>query len=110
MNALANQPVQTVKEKLVCIHTILGKIVELCNEDVELQALWDRVVEVAYRVEFLLDSLMVGDIIDSSSMSFDSISKEIKIAKAEALEICDSRRLDGSRVKEVTKRFNYMPS
>ncbi|XP_027062469.1 putative late blight resistance protein homolog R1A-3 [Coffea arabica] len=108
-NALVNHPVRPIHEELVSLRTFLGKIVELRNEDKVLQDLWNSVVEVAYRVEFLIDSLMVGDILDSSSMSFHSILEEIKIIKFKALNICNSNRLDGE-VKEATKRMDHKPS
>nr|XP_027063021.1 putative late blight resistance protein homolog R1A-3 [Coffea arabica] len=107
--ALVNHRVQTVQEELAFFPSFLGKIVDLCNEDEELQSLWDRVVYLAYRVEFLMDSLLVGDIVDSSSISFDSIVEEIKIIKSEALKISDSKRFD-VKVKEVTKTLHYQPS
>nr|XP_027060904.1 putative late blight resistance protein homolog R1A-3 [Coffea arabica] len=107
--ALSNYPIQAIQEELVYLRSFLGRIVELRNEDQELQALWDRVVEVAYKIEFLIDSLLVGDILDSSSTSFDSVEEEIKIIKAAALNIFDKKTLD-LNVKEATKRPNNMPS
>ncbi|XP_027060909.1 putative late blight resistance protein homolog R1A-3 [Coffea arabica] len=107
--ALSNYPIHAIHEELACLRSFLGRIVELRNEDQELQALWDRVVEVAYKAEFLIDSLLVGDILDSSSTSFDSVEEEIKIIKAAALNISDKKPLD-LNVKEATKRPNNMPS
>ncbi|XP_027171387.1 putative late blight resistance protein homolog R1B-14 [Coffea eugenioides] len=106
--ALVNYPIQTIQEELIFLHPFLEKIVELRNEDEELQAFWDRVVEVAYKAEFLIDSLLVGDVLDSSSISFDSIVEELKIIKAVAMKIFESNRLD-LKVKEVTKSLNHMP-
>ncbi|XP_027062228.1 putative late blight resistance protein homolog R1A-3 [Coffea arabica] len=106
--ALIDHPIQEVQEELVCLRSLLWKIVELHNEDEEIQAIWDRIVGVAYRIEFLIDSLITGNILDSSSMSIHSILEEMNIIKAAALKICDSERL-GGKVKEVTKRFNHMP-
>ncbi|CDP11830.1 unnamed protein product [Coffea canephora] len=107
--ALSNYPIHAIQEELVYLRSFLGRIVELRNEDQELQALWDRVVEVAYKIEFLIDSLLVGDILDSSSTSFDSVEEEIKIIKAAAWNIFDKKTLD-LNVKEATKRPNNMPS
>ncbi|XP_027060908.2 putative late blight resistance protein homolog R1A-3 [Coffea arabica] len=107
--ALSNYRIHAIHEELVYLRSFLGRIVELRNKDQELQALWDRVVEVAYNIEFLIDSLLDGDILDSSSISFDSVEKEIKIIKAVALNISDRKTLD-LNVKEVTKRPNNMPS
>ncbi|XP_027060907.1 putative late blight resistance protein homolog R1A-3 [Coffea arabica] len=107
--ALSSYPIHAIHEELVYLRSFSGRIVELRNEDQELQALWDRVVEVAYKIEFLIDSLLVGDILDSSSISFDSVVEEIKIIKAAALNIFDRKTLD-LKVKEATKRPNNMPS
>ncbi|XP_027064575.1 putative late blight resistance protein homolog R1B-16 [Coffea arabica] len=106
--ALIDHPIQKVQEELVCLRSVLREIVELHNEDEEVQAIWDRIVGVAYGTEFLIDSLITGNILDSSSMSIHSILEEMNIIKAAALKICDSERL-GGKVKEVTKRFNHMP-
>ncbi|XP_027127624.1 putative late blight resistance protein homolog R1A-3 [Coffea arabica] len=107
--ALANHPVQTIQKDLGFLRSFLGKIVEMRNGDEELQAVWDRVVEVAYTVEFLIDSVLVGDILDSCSLSFDSIVEEIESIKSEASKIFDSKRLDVKQ-KEVTKRLNQIPT
>ncbi|XP_027065049.1 putative late blight resistance protein homolog R1A-3 isoform X1 [Coffea arabica] len=107
--ALSNYPIHAIHEELVYLRSFLGRIVELRNEDQELQALWDRVVEVAYMVEFLIDSLLVGDILDSSSISFDSVEEEIKIIKAAVMNTFDKKTLD-LNVKEVTKSPNNMSS
>ncbi|XP_027063223.2 putative late blight resistance protein homolog R1A-3 [Coffea arabica] len=106
--AFVSYPIQTIQEELVFLRSFLQKIVELRNENEELQSLWDRVVQVAYRVEFLIDSLLVGYILDSSSMSFDSVVEEIKIIKAQALNF-HSKMLD-LKVEGVTKRIDHMPS
>ncbi|XP_027158486.1 putative late blight resistance protein homolog R1B-16 [Coffea eugenioides] len=106
--ALIDHPIQKVQEELVCLRSLLREIAELHNEDEEVQAIWNRIVGVAYRIEFLIDSLISGNVLDSSSMSTHSILEEMNIIKAAALKICDSERL-GGKVKEVTKRFNHMP-
>nr|XP_027060837.1 putative late blight resistance protein homolog R1B-12 [Coffea arabica] len=106
--ALIDHPIEKVQEELVCLRSLLRKIVKLHNEDEEVQAIWDRIIEVAYRIEFLIDSLITGNIFDSSSMSIHSILEEMNIIKAAALKICGSERL-GGEVKELTKRFNHMP-
>ena len=64
---------------------------------------------MAYRAEFLVDSVLVGDCVYFFSMSFDSIAGEIKIIKSEALKISETNRL-GVKVNEVTKTLDHMPS
>ncbi|KAL3537066.1 hypothetical protein ACH5RR_000432 [Cinchona calisaya] len=107
--ALAKRQIQTIQEELVFLRSFLGKIVELRNEQEEFQCLWNRVVELAFRVEFLIDSLVVGDIPDSFPTPFDSIAEEVKITKLDALNIFDSKGLD-IKVKKVAESSNYFPS
>ncbi|XP_027174479.1 putative late blight resistance protein homolog R1B-17 [Coffea eugenioides] len=64
---------------------------------------------MAYKIEFLIDSSLVGDIPHSSSMSLDSILEQIEIIKAEAMKIIDTERHD-VKGKDVTQRVNDMPS
>ncbi|KAL3502907.1 hypothetical protein ACH5RR_037356 [Cinchona calisaya] len=106
---LAKHQIQTIQEELVFLRSFMGKIVELRNDREELQGLWNRVVELAYRVEFVIDSLAIGDSLDSSSMSFESITEEIKTIKLDALKIFDREGLDIT-VKKVTKSSNHLTS
>lgn len=82
---------------------------EVRNQQEELQSLWDRAVEVAYRVEFLIDRLMVGEIRDSFSKSYDSITKDIRKIKADALKISGGKRQD-IKGKKVTRTSSQGPS
>ncbi|XP_071914276.1 putative late blight resistance protein homolog R1B-16 isoform X1 [Coffea arabica] len=109
--ALVNYPIQKYPGGAYFLTLFLGKIVELRSEDQEIQEHWDRVVEFAYRVEFLIDSLLVGlgETLDSFSMSFDTIADDIKIIKAEVFKIFDNKKVD-VKVVQGMKRLNHRPS
>ncbi|CAI9095767.1 OLC1v1031773C1 [Oldenlandia corymbosa var. corymbosa] len=80
----AKTHVKTIQEELVFLRSFLGVILDLQHDQPELKTLGVRVLEVAYRVEDSIDSLMVGNIPDSLSTSFDSIMEEIINIKSEA--------------------------
>lgn len=78
---LVNHSVQALKEDFVYCRSFLGQVVELRNEDEELQELWDFVVGVAYRAEFLIDSLTVGDDLDFVHCRLIPFQKKLKSLK-----------------------------
>ncbi|KAL3503014.1 hypothetical protein ACH5RR_037464 [Cinchona calisaya] len=105
----AKHQIHTIQEQFVSLRPFLGKIVELRNEQQELHCLWSRVVELAYRVELLIDSLVIEDILEYSPMPFDSIIEEIKIIKLDGLKIFDRECLD-KKLKKVTKKSHHLSS
>ncbi|CAI9108004.1 OLC1v1007509C1 [Oldenlandia corymbosa var. corymbosa] len=72
---------QIIRDELVSFRYFLGDIVELRHEREELQILWDRILEVAYGVEYLIDYLVVDDPPYSFSTAFDLIMKDINKIK-----------------------------
>ncbi|CAI9097362.1 OLC1v1033764C1 [Oldenlandia corymbosa var. corymbosa] len=72
-----SQYVEAIHAGLSSLRSFMAKIVELRNQQDELQSLWDRVLEVAYKVEDLVDHLLVGDPANSFLPAFHSIMKEI---------------------------------
>ncbi|KAL3497903.1 hypothetical protein ACH5RR_040635 [Cinchona calisaya] len=106
--ALAKHQIHTIQEELVFLRPFLGKIKELHTEQEDLEGIWNRVVELAYTTEFFIDSLVIGDILDSSPTSLDSIIEEIKIIKLDALKIMTREGLD-IKEKKVTKRSYHLP-
>ncbi|CAI9102815.1 OLC1v1001160C1 [Oldenlandia corymbosa var. corymbosa] len=74
---------QTIKDELVFLRSFLGDIVELRRQNEQLQALWDHVLELVWRIEHLFDYLVVEDLSDSFLSSFDSIMKDIENVKME---------------------------
>ncbi|CAI9106645.1 OLC1v1005848C1 [Oldenlandia corymbosa var. corymbosa] len=98
-----SEPVQIIQKELVSLRAFLGKIVKLRYQQVELQVLWDRVMEMACRVEELVDLLVVGDVPDSFWSSFDSIMKDLRNIKPE-MEV---KRQD-IKVTEVTWSYRHV--
>ena len=76
-----NLNLQTMQDDLLFLRSCLENNGEQCNQHKELQALWSRVIEVAYEVEFVIDSLIVGDISFYSLMLFDKITKKLSFLK-----------------------------
>ncbi|CAI9105464.1 OLC1v1004392C1 [Oldenlandia corymbosa var. corymbosa] len=74
----SSQFFQTIHEELVSIRSYLGDIVKLRCQKKELQALWDRAFDMVYRVDDLIDHLLVGDHPDSFPKSVDSIINEVR--------------------------------
>ncbi|CAI9109136.1 OLC1v1008898C1 [Oldenlandia corymbosa var. corymbosa] len=81
---------QIIKDELVFLRSFIGDIAELRHEKEELQTLWDHTMELVYKVEHLIDYLVVCDLSDSFVASFDSIMKlfgsikmEVEIWKSE---------------------------
>ncbi|CAI9105960.1 OLC1v1004997C1 [Oldenlandia corymbosa var. corymbosa] len=91
--------IQTIQEELVSLRFFLGEIEELRHTQPEVQALWDRILEVACKVEDFIDHLMVGDLSYSpSTSSFAFIVKAIEDIKADVLNAYPSK---GGREMEV---------
>ncbi|CAI9113403.1 OLC1v1013999C1 [Oldenlandia corymbosa var. corymbosa] len=104
--------VQTIHEELVSLRCFLGDIVEFYQEDEELQAVWNRVLEVAYKVECLMDHLLVADLPISSPTSVDAIMEDIRDIKPK-IEVkrpkFEGKRQE-SRLKVAAMTPNHLPS
>ncbi|CAI9112077.1 OLC1v1012454C1 [Oldenlandia corymbosa var. corymbosa] len=99
-----------LNDKLVSFRSFLGDIVELRHQYVEFQTLWDRVLEVAYRVEGLVGQLLVDDHQDSFSSSLVSTMKDIQGIQAE-IEVKRSEiKVKRQELTEVTETCNLLPS
>ncbi|CAI9113458.1 OLC1v1014064C1 [Oldenlandia corymbosa var. corymbosa] len=110
-----NKQVQTVHEELVSLRSFLGDILEFHQEDEELQALRNCVLEVAYKVERLIDHLLVGELPVSSPTSVDAIMNDIRAIKpkieVKRTEIGGQRQQNRSKeatIKSIT--YNHLPS
>lgn len=102
-----------VLEHLVFLRDFLRKIVRLRHEDVDLNALWIQVVEVAYRIEFVINSMVVGDSSpDCTPASFYAIKEEIKKIKEKVEEKYMQKKgfLEEIDVFEREKVSNDLPS
>ncbi|KAL3512872.1 hypothetical protein ACH5RR_025589 [Cinchona calisaya] len=103
-----NLQVQTLREDLIFLRSFLENTFEQCNQLEELQALCNHIIEVAYKAEFVIDSLIVGDISFYSLMLFHNVKEEIKLVKTKTLEIDDQRYL--TKAKKATKSLRNVPS
>ncbi|CAI9105731.1 OLC1v1004730C1 [Oldenlandia corymbosa var. corymbosa] len=100
---------QTIQEELVFLRSVLGDIVELRSMHKELQALWDGVLEEAYRIECLMDNLLVGHLPNSFSIPFDSIMKDIGNIKDNVMKT-SHERFQGIKDKEVSRAYTQVSS
>ncbi|XP_027076872.1 putative late blight resistance protein homolog R1B-17 [Coffea arabica] len=98
--------IKTVQEDLVVIRSFLEKIVDQRNQNEKLQGFWSHVMEVAYKVEFIIESTVLGD---EHEHCLGSVAREINLIRIEALEIYDNIRHDGETPR-VTQNLIQMPS
>ncbi|CAI9089199.1 OLC1v1023720C1 [Oldenlandia corymbosa var. corymbosa] len=86
--------VQAIHGELVCLRSFLGEIVEFHDEQEQLRVLWDRIMEIACRVELAIEQLVLGHAGDSLSAPFDSIINDISIFKADFSKILPGIKKD----------------
>lgn len=73
--------IQPIRKDFDFLRSLLEDIVEQRNHHEKLQALWDRVMEVVYKAEFIIDSLVVNRISIFSPLLPKSITEEIKLIR-----------------------------
>ncbi|XP_027178397.1 late blight resistance protein R1-A-like [Coffea eugenioides] len=78
--------IHRVQEDLTFLRSLLKNIVGQRNQNVKLQALWNRGMEVAYKAKLLINSIVFGD----KSECLDTLAGDIELMRTEALGICDS--------------------
>ncbi|KAL3527948.1 hypothetical protein ACH5RR_012604 [Cinchona calisaya] len=105
--AFPKDQILRIHEDLVSLRSFLHDIAEQRNQNEKLQDLWSRVVEVAYKAEFVIDSIIVGDKPDCSPLSLDTITKKIKFLMT---EIDSARHEYDTQAKRVSKTYIHMPS
>lgn len=102
-----------VLEDLVFLRDFLGKIVRLRHKNGDLNALWIQVVEVSYRIDFVVNSMLVGDSSpDCTPDSFNSIKEQVKKVKEKVKEIYTEKKfqeMDRFNLKRE-KVSNNLPS
>ncbi|CAI9099510.1 OLC1v1036347C1 [Oldenlandia corymbosa var. corymbosa] len=74
---------KTIQVGLVSLKSMLEEITESHPEQEELQTFWTRSLELAYKIERLVDYLVVGDLSDSFLASFGYIMEDMKNLKLE---------------------------
>lgn len=97
---LPKDQILTIQEDLIFLRSFLQNILEQRNQNEKLRDVWNHVMEVAYKAELVIDSVVVGD----KPECLDTIAGDIKLVKTEALEIYDSMRHD-IEAQRVTKNF-----
>ncbi|XP_027157505.1 putative late blight resistance protein homolog R1C-3 [Coffea eugenioides] len=93
---------QTMKGDLVSLRSLLEENGEQHSHHEGPHALWSHVIEVAYKAEFVIESLLAGDISFYSLMLFDDIAREIKLVKSLAQEATKIPRHVPSQVRSQT--------
>ncbi|CDP19489.1 unnamed protein product [Coffea canephora] len=99
--------IETIQKDFEFLRSFLEKIKEQRNQNEKLQVFWSRVMEIAYKAEFVIDSTLVGD---RREYCLDDVARDINVLKIEAQEIYDSISYVGETTKGVTKTFTRMPS
>lgn len=90
--------VPKIREDLAFLISSMGVLMELRKHQEDLhEGFWNLGVEVAFKLEFLVHQLVLGNILPSFSPSFLSISADMKIMKTDALKIFDDKRLEKVR-------------
>ncbi|KAL3515651.1 hypothetical protein ACH5RR_022553, partial [Cinchona calisaya] len=90
--------IHTIHEDLEFLRSFLENIAEQRSQIEKLQTLWNHVMEVAYKAELVIDSIVVGE----KPECLDTIARDIKLMKIEALKI-DDNMIHGSEAQTVTK-------
>ncbi|XP_027177924.1 putative late blight resistance protein homolog R1A-3 [Coffea eugenioides] len=99
--AFPKDQIHTVLEDLVFLRSFLVKIADQRNWNGKLQALWSRVMEVAHRAEFVIDSIVVGD----KHEYLERVARDIQLLRTEAFETYDSTKHDCGAQRTNQKSF-----
>ncbi|CAI9103870.1 OLC1v1002449C1 [Oldenlandia corymbosa var. corymbosa] len=83
MKSISEDKFQTVQDDVTFVTSFLEYVVQQFNQNEKLQALQSRIAAVAYETEFFLDSLVIGEALQSLVVILDAITQEIKLIKAE---------------------------
>ncbi|XP_027082295.2 putative late blight resistance protein homolog R1B-17 [Coffea arabica] len=78
--------IQTMRDGLVFLRSFLENNRDQHDHLEELQALRSSIMEVAHKTEFVIDSLIVGDVSFYSLMLFDEVTEEIELLKTKIWE------------------------
>nr|XP_027076896.1 late blight resistance protein R1-A-like [Coffea arabica] len=99
--AFPNDQIHTVLDHLVFLRSFLGKMVDQHNRNGKLQALWSRVIAVAYRTEFVIDSIVIGD----KHEYLESVVRDIQLLRTE-IETYECTRHDTGAQRTNRKSFH----
>ena len=95
--------IQIIQEDLLFLRSFLQKIAKQRNQNVKFQALWDGAMEVAYKAEFVIDSVALGDRLEC----LDTVAGDIKHTKTEALKVSDSIRNDDEAQRVANNSIHF---
>ncbi|CAI9096586.1 OLC1v1032770C1 [Oldenlandia corymbosa var. corymbosa] len=105
----AQMCIQKIGEHLLFLRSFLGVLVVLQNQQEDLQALHDLAVELAFKMEFLIDQLVLKDIQESFSSSTTTITEQIEMIKADAMKIFHCSR-QPIQLRRPTATLSMVPS
>ncbi|XP_071914028.1 putative late blight resistance protein homolog R1A-4 [Coffea arabica] len=103
--AFPKDQIQRIQEDLVFLRSLLGKTMKQRNQNGKFQALWDRIMEVAYKAELVIDSIVLGDRLEC----LNTAAGDIKHMKTEALKVSDSIRND-DKAQRVANNYIHFKS
>ncbi|XP_027172504.1 putative late blight resistance protein homolog R1A-3 [Coffea eugenioides] len=106
--SLTKDRVQEVEEDLEFLKSRFENVAKYYNQHEKPQVLWSSIIEVTIRAEFVIHSLRGGDLSDSCCIPFNTIAEDIKLIKAEVLEIDDQEQ--GFISKKAVKISSSVPS
>ncbi|XP_071916117.1 putative late blight resistance protein homolog R1A-10 [Coffea arabica] len=98
--------IDIVQKNLTFLRSFLENMKEKRNQNGKLKTCWNRVMEIAYKAELVIDSIVVSD---KGHYFLDAVAEDINLMKIEAQEICDSTSYNGE-IKRVTRASVHMPS
>ncbi|XP_070011929.1 putative late blight resistance protein homolog R1A-4 isoform X3 [Nicotiana sylvestris] len=91
---LLKRQVETIQRELKFLREFLEKIAQQRNEHVELRSVWEKVVGVAYEVEYAIDSYVANGGGTIWHHTFSDIVEDIKLIKGRVIKISTSDLYD----------------
>ncbi|XP_070048291.1 uncharacterized protein [Nicotiana tomentosiformis] len=91
---LLKRQIETIQRELKFLREFLEKIAQQRNEHVELRSVWEKVVGVAYEVEYIIDSYVANGGGTIWHHTFSDIVEHIKLIKGRVIKISTSDLYD----------------
>ncbi|CAI9105460.1 OLC1v1004388C1 [Oldenlandia corymbosa var. corymbosa] len=102
----AKSCLQTIEEELSFLRSFLEVIVDMRHQQVELRSIWDRSLEMAQKVEDLIDHLVVGV---SFPASFASITEDLENIKGDMVKISNQKRPEIKEKEAAKAQISSIP-
>ncbi|CAI9102337.1 OLC1v1000593C5 [Oldenlandia corymbosa var. corymbosa] len=77
----------TIRKDMVFVRSFLIDFMGPLDQNEKVQALWSRVTAVVHEIEYVLDSLVIGDAIQNFLGMLNTILEQMKLVQNEAFEI-----------------------